>query len=248
MTIVQPKNFESLRPAPYNTEEPTAKEVGVHELSRKIAHKTKFRVVDVEEVVTEACYALYAMLLERKSVNLNGLYLQNRWNPLVEPRYVRNEDGYWTFGYFSPKIEFDTQRRMMFIGQNGVYRDDFMEKILPYLDEDIEDSDDLRDAVLETMKETSQLGKNILVDEDGMFLPKGKTKKRFFDEDFHPTFGEISSYNAAKRRALRKYWEKKRSGEEPDFIEFIKSEIESEGFTFGSYKDIDEDEGDEEDT
>lgn len=232
MNIVPPKNFENLKTPTESCNEPIAQEVGTYNISRMIAKKTKFRVCDVEEVVKELGSVLFMLLLERKTVNLDGLYLRNRWNPLNEPKYIRNDEEYWTFGYFNPKVELDLQKRSLFIGKDISYKDEFIEKLLPYAPDGIESIEDLRALSLEIMKETCKDGKDVIVGEDGYIISDSK-KKKFFDENFHPTWGEYAKYHSERKKAIKRYWELRRSGEEVDFKEFVTNELEKGGFKIG---------------
>lgn len=234
MNTVPPNKFDNLKNPTESCNEPLSDEVGVHAISKMIAKKTKFRVADVEEVMREVGPVIFAILLARKTVDLDGVYLRNRWVPNDIPRYIRNGDGFWTFGYFNPKLELDRQKRSMYIGKDIVYRDNIVEDTAPYLSDEIKTADDMRALSIAYMKETGALGKELLVDEEGYyFTNKKKGRKRFFDKDFHPTWGELMSYYANRHRAIQKYQKLKSEGKDVEFGPFVTAELESAGFKIG---------------
>lgn len=235
MKIIDKSKFNALR-TPTNPKEPVADIVGVHKLSTMVAHKTKFRVADVEEVIKETTYAIYSLLLQRKSVDLNGVKLVNRWVPYDEPKYIRNGEGFWTFGYFFPKIEMSKDGRMIYRGADGEYNKDFIDAILPYLPDGIVDENDIINMAKEIIEETNKLGKEMIVDEEGYIIPKGKKKKRIkFDETFHPSWEETIRYQVARKKLIVEYWEKKKNGEEvpPTLGEYVVNGLLSQGFRVG---------------
>lgn len=239
--VIEPKRFSCLKTPSKDTKEPIAEEVGIHYLSRMISKKTKFRVADVEEVVRELSSVVYSMILDRKTVNLDGMYIRSKWQELEKPMYIRDGEGYWIFGYFYPKIEMDMTKRNLYSGKDISYNEKLCDKIIPYCPDYVEDFEDLKEYIYNRIKSTSKLGKAMLVDEDGYIINPNSKKKKYFDEEFHPTWGEICKYHAARSRAIKKWKELRDSGEDVAFHSFIYKQLESEGYKLGSGRgDLDE--------
>lgn len=235
MRIINKEKFDSL--TSYTTKnEPVADEVGIHKLSTMIAHKTKFRVADVEEVMKEAAFALYALLLERKTVNLGGIKLKTKWFPYEEPRYVRLGNGYWTFGYYFPRIEMVKDGRLLYSGRDGEFNPDFIEGILPYLPDDVKNEEDIIKFSLDIMEATCQEGKDVIIDEEGYIIQTDPKKKRkYFDETFHPTYLEMVHYHMARKKAIGEYYKKKNDGEDVgDLNDYVYSQLRERGFKVGA--------------
>lgn len=235
MRIISKENLDQLLPYALK-DEPIADEVSVHKLSTMIAHKTKFRVSDVEEVIKEIGPALCSLLIQRKTMNFGGVKIRNRWVPYEEPKYIRNGDGYWTFGYFMPKVEFNKDARLMYSGRSGGFSEDFVDSLLPYMPDEIKNEDDIVKLSYDLMEATGQLGKGVIVDEEGYIVQKNpKKKRRYFDETFHPTYAERMNFIIAQRSAYKEYNERTKAGEGlgPASL-FVIQKMKDNGFKLGA--------------
>lgn len=211
MRPVSRDKFNSLRKPGPNTKEPIAKSVGTYDMARMISKKTKFRVLDVKEVLDEVGPCIFGILLQRKTVDFGGLYIRTSWNRLRFPRFVgfegpSDDKGYWTFGYYLPKIDMDKQYEMMYAGAKGVCPDSVWERIKAYMPEFVHNPDEAQEYSLNIMAETGQLGKETVIDEDGYTIPIPPRRKKYkWDPDFHPSWIERFRYRMLKRRFLSEY-------------------------------------------
>ena len=73
MRPVNRDKFNVLRRPDPKSEEPIMPSVGTYEMARMISKKTKFRVLDVKEVLDEVGPCIYGILLQRKSVNFDEI-------------------------------------------------------------------------------------------------------------------------------------------------------------------------------
>lgn len=211
MRSVDPKVFKDLnKPSRFSTE-PVAKEVGTYDMARMIAKKTKFRVLDVKEVLDELGPCVYGILLSRKTAKFDSIYIRSKWKRFRFPRFVRYEgpndnNGYWTYGYYYPIIDMDKPFYMLYAGKAGSMSEEFIDRIEAYVDCEFDDANDLVTYSRSMMDETGQLGKDQVVDKEGYTIPLPPRRKRyFFDPDFHPTFLEKRRYQRLKRRFLCEY-------------------------------------------
>jgi hypothetical protein len=215
---VRPVNrdkFNVLRRPDPKSEEPIMPSVGTYEMARMISKKTKFRVLDVKEVLDEVGPCIYGILLQRKSVNFDGITIRSAWNRFRFPRFIRFEssndnNGYWAFGYLLPKIEFEKQMEMMYAGAVGAFPKKFLDKIRAYVPSFLETAEDIRQYSLDMMAETGQLGKETCVDKEGYTIPMPPRRKKYkFNPDFHPTWIERFRYRMLRRRLLSEYHARK---------------------------------------
>lgn len=202
------------KPLP-SSEEPEMPYVGTYDMARMISKKTKFRVLDVKEVLDEVGPCIYGILLQRKSVRFGGIYLRSAWTRFRFPKFVRfegpnDDNGYWTYGYLKPKIEMDKQYQLLYSGERGYFPDKFIETIMPYVPDGITNIDDVLQYSISMMEETCQLGKNLVIDEDGYTIPMPPRRKKYkFDPGFHPTWLELIRYKKLKRRLFAEYHARK---------------------------------------
>lgn len=206
MRVAKREFYEYLRKPKPSSKEPIAKSVGVYDLALMIARKTKFRVWDVKEVLEEVGPAIYAQLLQRKTVDLGGMNIRSKWQRMDYPRYVQDE-GIWQFGYFKPMIDFEKPNHMLYYGKTCVVPDGFVESIIPYMSNGEKTLDDLVESANAAAKETAQLGKDMVVDENSMTIPPegSRRKPRRFREDWHPTVLERRRYMMRKGALANEY-------------------------------------------
>lgn len=211
MRALSAKVFKELnKPSRFSTE-PIAKEIGTYDMARMIAKKTKFRVMDVKEVLDEVGPCIYGILLGRKTAKFDGIYIRSKWRRLRFPRFIRYEgtngaDGFWTFGYYYPIVDMDKSFYMLYAGNDGSFSEDFVNRIEAYIDCEFDDADDLVTYSRCMMDETGQLGKDQVIDDEGYTIPMPPRRKRYkFDPDFHPTMLERRRYQRMKRRFLCEY-------------------------------------------
>lgn len=233
MKIIPHELFKPIRKDSKNADIPKNKTVGVYEMACMIAKKTKFRVSDIQEVLDEVGPCIYGILLSRRSAKFGNVVISSRWTRLKYPRYVRNEDGYWVFGYFMPAVQFDKMSEKMYDASDAVYSEEFIENLRYYFSKDIETEDDAKKRVLEIMKETCQLGKNTVVGEDGRILlipgllRQAKTYK--FDEDFHPSWFDKQIYYNVRRHYIKEM--KKLQKEDPTInYKWVIQQLKNDGF------------------
>lgn len=236
--VVNPRRFDYLRAPADIPKEPVAKEVGSYYIAKKIAKKLKFRVEDVNEVLKELGPAIFGVLLERKSIDLGNITIRSKWEPFEAPRYIRNDPEHWAFGYYAPAIDMNMRSRLLYSGKKSeLFNQEFWDEIEPYLPDEIESFDDIRQFQHDIQTENSKLGKNLLVDEEGyLYLRGNQTKRRYFDENFHPTWFESMRYHAVRQKAIAEYWRRKRDGEEVGFREIVFGRLREAGFQLGRTK------------
>ena len=91
MRVSKREYFSYLRKPKPSSNEPIAKSVGIYDLALMIARKTKFRVWDVKEVLEEVGPAIYAQLLQRKTVDVDGVNIGSKWKGIEFARCVKDE-------------------------------------------------------------------------------------------------------------------------------------------------------------
>lgn len=237
MRVAKREFYEYLKKPQPNSPEPLAKTVGIYDLSLLIARKTKFRVWDVKEVLEEVGPAIYAQLLQRKTVNLGGVNIRSKWQRLDFPRYVQGEN-IWQFGYFKPMIDFEKPYHMLYYGVNTVGPKGFVESIAPYMPNGEKTLEDLINSSNAAAKETAQLGKDMVVSKNNTIIyPEGSRlkKTRYFREDFHPDILERRRYHTCKSVAIARYKKGQAEGiypndEFPGMGSYIRNMLHEYGF------------------
>lgn len=217
------KYFDGLNRPKEDCIEPVPRAIGTYDMARMIAKKTKFRVLDVKEVLDEVGPCIYGILLSRQSIRFDGLNIRSAWKRFGRPKFIRfeggsDDNGYWTYGYFYPQIDMEKQWQMLYSGAKGSMPKEFIDRIKPYLPEGIETPDDIYIYCTSIMEETAQMGKNTVVDEYGFTIPLPPRRRRYkFDPNFHPTAREWREYLYKKGKLLLEYHELKRNGKKPSF-------------------------------
>ena len=207
MRVSKREYFSYLRKPKPSSNEPIAKSVGIYDLALMIARKTKFRVWDVKEVLEEVGPAIYAQLLQRKTVDLDGVNIRSKWQRLDFPRYVQDEK-IWQFGYYKPMIDFEKPYHMLYYGVDTVVPKGFVESIVPYMSNGEQTLEDLISTSNAVAKETAQLGKSMVVrDDDTIIYPEGSRYKkvRKFRENFHPDILERRRFMMKKGALANEY-------------------------------------------
>lgn len=228
------------RPTP-SVNEPKSEEVSVYALSKMISEKTKFRIVDVEEVVREVGNAIFKILADRKSVTLGGINIRSKWERLEYPKYVRDGDGYWVYGYYKPVIDMDNRYRLTYIGKTCEFKDSDLKQLSPYFDKNIDTQEDIAEYCKKTMSETSKDGRYVCIDEDGYLIYREDSKKKKkikFNENFHPTWAEKQKYYFTKGALLREYKRKLDAGEPATYIDDVYVKLIEMGFD--TFKDMED--------
>ena len=246
MKGIRRQDIESLRKPTSSSKEPIAEIVGTYYMARMISKKTKFRVLDVKEVLDEVGPCIYALLLQRKTINFNGINIRSKWFRHGYPKYIRtnghlNDEGYWTYGYFKPTIDFEKKEYLMYGGFSGEHMDDYMnpllERVTPYLPEGINTEQDLIEYVDGIIKETCQLGKDYIIDEEGYVIPiPPKRKRHKFNPDFHPNIIERIRYKMLRKRYLIEYHNSKNT-DNPLPFEYVFESLAKHGFYQNFTKD-----------
>lgn len=239
MKILKKEFYTFLRkPAP-SSGEPIAEEVGIYQLSTMIAKKTKFRVADVQEVLREVGPAIFALLLQRKSVKLGYINIGSRWRRTEWPRYVQDEE-MWQFGYFVPTLCLERSALMLYRGDIPTKTDEIAEEVAPYMPNGERTVEDIVETSKAVAKENAALGRNYIVDKDGYVIPPegSKKKKYLFDENFHPTYYERYRF-LMLRRTFAKEWKTGLANgtfpteEFPDMYTYSVTKLKEAGFEAG---------------
>ena len=212
------KEFDYLSPVPSsNKEEPRSRTIGINEMARIVSKKTKFRVIDCEEVIKEFCNAAFVELAKRNSINMNGLFIRNQWVKNKKPVFIfedeENNIGYWSYGNWYPNIEMDTQHKKAFIGKWFKLSESIMDEIGQYLPEEVDSYDKYIEYINNIIKEEVQKNKNLIVTEDNYIIGPRGGKKRFIS-DFHPTKKERQKYVYNKNMIRKEYLERINNGED----------------------------------
>ena len=208
-----------LEPTTRDKKIPKAPVVSLGGLAKMVAKKTKFRVVDVEEVLDEAVEAIFALLLQRKSVDLHGLYLESAWHRYRGPIYFHNPEK-WNFGYYIPELKMARNRKSMLIHSFGEKTDKVLEKVRPYLPDDLVDAtnEEIYDYLTDMFYSSGEDGKEVVVSPNNkVYNMKGKETKRSFDEDYHPDFLEAAQRSMAVKRIIKEIGEMVKENPELDF-------------------------------
>lgn len=237
LPIVYEKYFDGLA---YKTEdnEPEAEMCNMYDMARKIAKKTKFRVIDVMEVLREVGPCMYMMLLERKSVNLGCIKIRSKWKRFIYPRYVHDKDfSFWSFGYYYPIITFDNKYKYLYEGISRAKADVTVNEISPYFPDGVNNIEDLKKYVKKILYETSSKGKDVIIDSEGYVKPyvqeKINTKRYKFDENFHPTFIEKKVYFAKRRKYINEWRRLVENGRTDLKFDYVINKLREEGFQIG---------------
>lgn len=238
MRVSKREYFSYLRKPKPSSNEPIAKSIGIYELALMIARKTKFRVWDVKEVLEEVGPAIYAQLLQRKTVELGGINIRSKWQRLNFPRYVQDEN-IWQFGYFKPMIDMEKQNHMLYYGVDTVPSAGFVESIAPYMSNGEKTIEDLTNSSNAIAKETAQLGKDMVVRDDNtiIYAEGSKMKKtRWFREDFHPDILERRRYHYKKRFVVEDYMKGCEEGiypneQYPSMSEYVRDRMCEAGYS-----------------
>lgn len=239
MRILKKEFYDCLRKPYPSSGEPIAEEVGVYQLSRMIAKKTKFRVADVQEVLKEVGPAIFALLLQRKSIKLGHINICSRWHRTEWPRYVQDEQ-MWQFGYFVPTLLLEQADLLAYIGKTSNRTDAVAEEVSPYLSNGEKTIEDIIETSKAVAKENAALGKDFIIDEDGYVIPPegSKKKKYLFDENFHPTYYERYRFAMLRRRFAKEWKIGVREGkfpteEFPDMFTYSVANLREAGFEAG---------------
>lgn len=233
MKIIPHELFKPIRKDIPSQNLPKNKNVGIYEMACMIAKKTKFRVSDIQEVLDEVGPCIYGILLSRKTANFGNIKIASRWTRLKYPRYVRNGDGYWVFGYFMPSVQFDKMSELMYDASDAFYSEEFINNLKYYFDKNIENEEDVKNKVLDIMSETCKNGKEFVVGEDGHILPipgllrQAKTYK--FDEDFHPSWFEKQIYFNARRHYIKEMKKMQETNPEINY-KWVLEQLRKDGF------------------
>lgn len=221
MEIMRYGDMNRLREPKLEKNEPSCDRMNTYDISRMIAKRTKFRTTDVLEVINAFCDVAAMCIVERKTIDLKWFKIYMKWERNRNPIYRRKKDReYWSYGQFRPIVTFVPKMLALFCGHKRLDSDILYRAIIPYLE--IRDGNGDIDEYLEKIKDkyelTQQLGRNYIIDEDGYLIyEKGdrRTKHRYFDENFHPTYIEKVHFTRAKKLLIADYWRIKKAGGDP---------------------------------
>lgn len=206
-----------------------------------IAKKTKFRVSDILEVINCFCDVSALLIAQRKTLDLKWFKIYNKWERDAMPKYKRipgNE--HWSFGRFIPTLYLTPKLFALFCGHERYDSDNFYRVILPYVPEEMRTRHKVVKSIQEKIVIDDLLGKPFMVDEESFIIKRDcdkYKKRRFFDEDFHPTYLEASRYRKRKMHYIYLYWQKKKAGEyDGSFSDFVYGNLTREGFQVCSPK------------
>lgn len=243
MKIIPDSFFKSIRKDMPKECLPKSKNVGIYEMACMIAKKTKFRVSDIQEVLEEVGPCIYGILLNRKTANFGNIVISSRWNRLKYPRFVRNDEGYWVFGYYLPGIQFDKMCEKMYYASDAVYTEDFLQNLKYYFSNEIESVEEAKEKVNNIISETSKQGKHLVVDENSYIKPipdlLRQAKIYKFDEEFHPSWFEKQKFFNVRRHYIKEMKKLRESNPEIDY-KWVIEQLKKDGFIKFEDNDLEE--------